>query len=235
MIVPNLRKFKPATPMGTYLCFKSTTDAALLDIDKSTDLLSHDEYADGARVPDVLRRKKKPLPDKLQWPIVATLQTSRLQPITVLWLALRINALPVPILRAWVKEVAEYLVERALTESGRAWDMVDILKQLSETVDLATLAQLARGREIAKLLYVGSRNERQRCIVLALFSLMDEDIRMALINAIGFAVDGCAALRVRDEGTVITALSTRLRRLCAKALEKHPQKELLKREILRTI
>lgn len=231
MIIPDLNRIKPGTPFETYLGFKATADAALVDLDRATDLLNHDEFVNGMRLPDVLRRKRKPLPDKLQWPIVTTLRSSNLRPMTTLWLALKPNAIPEPVLRAWVRDTAEYLAERALTQSVTAWEIVDILKQLSKAVRLAVLDKLPHARDLAKQIYAVAQNEHQRSVALALFSLLNENFRDGMINAVGFAVDGRKALRVRDDGAVVTAIATRLRKLCEKALEKHPQKDLLKQQI----
>lgn len=231
MIIPDLKKFKPTTPLETYMGFSGTIEASLVDLDRATDLLNHDEFVEGGRVPDVLRRKKKPLPDKLQWPIVATLCSTRLRPMTVLWLALKPNALPDIVLRAWVRETAEYLIERAFTQSVKAWNVAGVLDQLSKSIQLVTLERLERGRDVAKQLYAGAQNEHQRMVALALFNLLQEDPREAMVAGAGFAIDGRKALRVRDEGAVVIALATKLRRLCEKALEKHPQKDLLKQQI----
>lgn len=231
MIVRDLERIKPGTPFDAYLGFKATADAALVDLDKVTDLLNHDEFADGKRIPDILRRKRKPVPDKLQWPIVTALRSSNLRPMTTLWLALKPNALPEPILRGWVRDTGEYLAERALTQSMKAWEIVDVLKQLSKSARLAVLDKLPHARDIAKQIYAGAQNEHQRSVALALFSLLNENFRDGMINAVGFAVDGRKALRVRDDGAVVVALATRLRKLCEKALDKHPQKDLLKQQI----
>lgn len=204
-----------------------TRKAALQELDMKTTLLLQQDLIKQP-IPEILRRTRKPLPTALQWHIVATVSHAPLSPVTTLWLTLKPNAVPDIVLRGYARDVAIYVTERVFPTSSVAWRIIKCLDFNAGTVQLSALAALGDAREAARGTQASAGNENIRLAANALERAASEDPLEAAIGVSEVAVEAYRALQAPDEGFVVAALATKMSRLCTKALEQHPQKDILK-------
>jgi len=207
-----------------------TYQVALRELDMKTKLLLHQD-ANGLPFAKMLLRTQKPLPTELQWYTVATISHIPLSPVTLLWLALKPNAVPFLVLRSYARDIAIYITERAFPVSATAWRIVRCLDFNAGVVQLRALEELDAARGWARSMQAGASNENIRLAAVALEEAANDDALKAAIGVSEAAVLATRALRVPDDGSVVTALARKMSRLCTKALEQHPQKDVLKAQI----
>jgi hypothetical protein len=214
------------TKFSSTLGNKAASQAALVDLDKCTHLFA----CHNALVSNLLR-KTMGIEEQYQWPIVTALASPVLKPITRLWAGLKRGALPEPIILAFLRDGASYVVERAFNKSDRAWRVVTVLEQRARVNRLSTIAKLREAEEVGHGLYTSCHTVSQQKAVEALCSALAEDPLEGARQMCSKAVRARAALRAPDEGSIVIALSKKLSRLCDKALQQHPQADILRKKI----
>lgn len=214
------------TPFELVLNDNKTQRAALVDLDGATRLLIFDE-----EMTRILRRKKKDIPLQYQWPIVTALSKPGTKPITKLWLGLKPNALPEPILRGFVRDGASYIVGHAWPQSDRAWRVVSVLEQCARVHQLSTLAKLEEARELCAALEASAHTDSHKAAAQALFASVMDDAREAALLMCAKAIEAKTALHAPNEGAIVLVLSKKLTSLCERALRQHPQQNILRRTI----
>lgn len=203
-----------------------TTRAALIDLDAHTRLLLTDKD-----ILRYLRRKKEDVHERYQWPIVTAISKPGTKPISRLWLGLKSNALPTPILRGYVRDVASYVVGHAFPKSGRGWRVVSILEGCAKVSRISTLDKLREAEELCGEMMESAHTRAHAAVAESLRGAVMADPREGAIHMCAHAIEGRSALHAPNQGAVLVVLSKILSRLCEKALKQHPQGDVLRRTI----
>lgn len=214
------------TPFELVLKDKETSRAAMVDMDAHTKLLVYD-----FDILRYLRRKKEDIPEKYQWPIITALTKPGTKPVSRLWLGFKRNALPLPVLRGFVREGADFVVGRTFPKSDHGWRICSILEMCARVNCVFTLDKLKEARELAEALKRAAHTESHACAAEALRMAASDDVRKAAILLCAKAVEARVALQSPNEGAVVSAMAKILSRLCEKALKQHPQGDVLRRTI----
>lgn len=225
-----LEELQPPVWFMRRILVPATEEAALDELDLRTGLLDYVLPGYNVDVMEVLRRVQKPIPTDFQWPIVASLRHAKMQPMVVFWLALKPNALPEPIMRGWVYETFAYVVKRSHKQSARTWRIVSVLEELATAVTLRTIDRLSVGRQTARELYNEAHDANTQLLAAAMYYACQKDPVQAMSQSVVFLLDAYPALDCLQDFEVAETLARIVQRLCTQALQKHPQKDLLKKD-----
>lgn len=214
------------TPFEVALKDAKTAQSALIDFDAHTRLLLVDR-----EIVRYLLRKREGVPERYQWPITTAISKPGLKPISRLWAGLKPNALPVPILRGFVRDGAAYIVGHAFPKSGRGWRVVSILEGYATVSQMSTLDKLREAVDLCTEMKEAAHTESHANAAEALRGAAVSDPREGALHLCAHAVEAKLALHSPNGGAVVTVMAKLLSRLCEKALKQHPQGDILRRTI----
>jgi hypothetical protein len=212
--------------------------AAEQQLRKYTRLYQMDELREaaareGRRLREMLRWKKKELPPLFQWPLITAATVPRVSSLTRCWLVFRPRGAPVLVYRAIAARVGERVARGLRKVDPGAMELLIYLYNAANAAetDSFVLDQMRSGREMARRVLDRAVGHERTLAARALQEACDPDARRAAVGVCSWSIDAWPLLGVTCEADVVRFVGRVIKETCIRALNQHPQRELLVRAV----